>query len=154
MTTLRTRTRHCQSVSLKFSLETLFAAICSFSHACRIPTRLVGHIQSYSNMALASAPSTPNRTGAPAVRRSFTAPSKPLKAFNPLKEAEAQGAETLYAHSSGKIVSFSTSNRPLRHSSVGDTKSEFQDEPVGVLPWASITERTVAAGVSSPRRSS
>ena len=103
-------------------------------------------------MALASAPATPERTGAPhAFRRSFTAPPRAPRASLTLDGPEDQKAETLYSHPAGKIVSFSTSNRSVqRHSSISDTKSEFQDEPIGILPWASITERTIAAGELAP----
>ena len=100
-------------------------------------------------MALASAPSTPERGAAPyLVRRSFTAPIKSTRTSSPLREAAVAGAETLYVHPSGKIVSFSSNSSKLvrRHSSVSDTKSDFQDEVSGSLPWASITERTIAAG--------
>jgi len=99
-------------------------------------------------MALASAPSTPERgIAAPLIRRSFTAPIRSTKATNPIREAQADGAETLYAHHAGKIVSFTTSNNSARrHSSVSDGKSDLRQEPVGTLPWASSTERTIAAG--------
>ena len=100
-------------------------------------------------MALASAPSTPERPSGPSlIRRSFTAPIKSTRTSVQAREPDVQGAETLYAHPAGKIISFSTNSSKLsrRHSSVSDTKSDFQDEQVGSLPWASITERTVAAG--------
>ena len=100
-------------------------------------------------MALASAPSTPERgSTAYLFRRSFTAPTRSTKTTLPAREADAQSAETLYAHPAGKIVSFSTNTSKFaqRHSSVSDTKSDFQDEPTGSLPWASMTERTIAAG--------
>ena len=98
-------------------------------------------------MALASAPSTPERT-VPPIRRSFTAPIKSFRSDIPISEEEVEGAETLYAHSACKIVSFNTSNSLLRrHSSVSDGRIEFGEEPVGTLPWASTTERTIAAGM-------
>ncbi len=86
----------------------------------------------------------------PAFRRSFTVPTKsvasPRSSPGAGEEVEA-AAETLYAHSAGKIVSF---NPPIsgtrRHSSVEQGYSALQDEPVGTLPWASATERTLAAG--------
>ena len=101
-------------------------------------------------MALASAPSTPKRGAqTPLVRRAFTAPIKPATPPSPLQEAEAEtkGAETLYAHNAAKIISFTISNRSgYRHSSVSDGRSEFGEAEAGSLPWASLTERTVAAG--------
>ncbi|KAL8907832.1 MAG: hypothetical protein Q9207_001155 [Kuettlingeria erythrocarpa] len=86
----------------------------------------------------------------PAFRRSFTVPTKsaasPKSSPGAAEEVEA-AAETLYAHNAGKIVSF---NPPIsgtrRHSSVEQGYSALQDEPVGTLPWASATERTLAAG--------
>ena len=100
-------------------------------------------------MALASAPSTPQRGAAPfPFQRSFTAPARSYKTNLPAQEASIQGAETLYAHPAGKIVSFDSNASKLnrRHSSISDTKSDFQDNPSGSLPWASVTERTIAAG--------
>lgn len=100
-------------------------------------------------MALASAPSTPQRGSAPYLfHRSFTAPTRSTKTSLPPRDAGVQGAETLFAHPAGKIVSFSSNASKLtrRHSSVSDTKSDFQDDPIGTLPWASTTERTIAAG--------
>ncbi|KAI4130275.1 MAG: hypothetical protein LQ338_001813 [Usnochroma carphineum] len=95
-------------------------------------------------------PSTPDRSRAPpAFRRSFTVPrtaNASLKQSPPIREAVEEEAETLYAHNAGKIVSF---NPPItgtrRHSSVEQGYSALQDEPVGILPWASTTERTLAA---------
>ena len=100
-------------------------------------------------MALASAPSTPERASGPYLfRRSFTAPTKSSRTNATIREADPQGAETLYTHPAGKIVAFSVNPNKFtqRHSSVSDTRSDFQDEQAGSLPWASVTERTVAAG--------
>lgn len=98
-------------------------------------------------MALASAPSTPERMVTPhAIRRSFTAPTKLSLPTIRSPEANIDGAETLYSHGAAKIVSFNTSNDfGRRHSSVSNGRAEFQ-ESVGTLPWASTTERTIAAG--------
>ncbi len=81
-------------------------------------------------------------------RRSFTAPTKSTRTAITARETNPQGAETLYAHPAGKIVAFSVNPNKItqRHSSVSDTRSDFQDEQAGSLPWASVTERTVAAG--------
>lgn len=87
----------------------------------------------------------------PAFRPSFAVPTKsagsPKLSSPSAGEAVEEAAETLYAHNAGKIVSF---NPPIsgtrRHSSVEQGYSALQDEPVGTLPWASATERTLAAG--------
>ncbi|KAL8785740.1 MAG: hypothetical protein Q9213_003207 [Squamulea squamosa] len=88
-------------------------------------------------------PPTPDQP--PTIRRLFTAP---LPRTSPsTKDISDEDAETLYAHNAGKIVSFSppiTGTR--RHSSVEQGHVALQDEPIGTLPWASATERTIAAG--------
>ncbi|KAL9000867.1 MAG: hypothetical protein Q9169_000622 [Polycauliona sp. 2 TL-2023] len=91
----------------------------------------------------------PPRTGTadqpPAIRRLFTAPS-PKTSPSPRDVAE-EAAETLYAHHAGRIVSFSPPiSGTRRHSSVEHGHVVLQDEPAGTLPWASATERTIAAG--------
>ncbi|CAD6569134.1 MAG: hypothetical protein ASARMPREDX12_002215 [Alectoria sarmentosa] len=98
-------------------------------------------------MALASAPSTPERaTPPPFIRRSFTAPIRPSRSI-PVSEETVDGAETLYAHGAGKIVSFNNlTSLARRHSSISNGRAELQEEPVGTLPWFSTTERTLAAG--------
>ena len=101
-----------------------------------------------SMMALASAPSTPERVlPSHPIRRSFTAPIKSSKASLPISAGHVDGAETLYAHDAVKIISFTHSNDAARrHSSVSNGRAEFQEESAGSLPWASATERTIAAG--------
>ncbi|KAL8941649.1 MAG: hypothetical protein Q9216_002111 [Gyalolechia sp. 2 TL-2023] len=96
-------------------------------------------------------PSTPDRSQAlPAFHRSFTAPSRSgdsPRSSPSTRQAVEEEAETLYAHNAGKIVSFNPPfNGTRRHSSVEQGYSALQDEPVGTLPWASPTERTIAAG--------
>ena len=96
-------------------------------------------------------PPTPNHSHAlPSFRRAFTVPNTSNispRSSPTVHETVGEEAETLYAHNAGKIVSF---NPPIsgtrRHSSVEQGYSALQDEPVGTLPWASATERTVAAG--------
>ncbi|KAL8895494.1 MAG: hypothetical protein Q9192_003601 [Flavoplaca navasiana] len=81
----------------------------------------------------------------PAIRRLFTAPLP--KTSPSSRDIAEEGAETLYAHNAGRIVSFSppiTGTR--RHSSLEQGHVALQDEPVGTLPWTSPTERTIAAG--------
>ncbi|KAL8684048.1 MAG: hypothetical protein Q9186_000078 [Xanthomendoza sp. 1 TL-2023] len=95
-------------------------------------------------------PLTPTPDQPPTIRRSFTTPtrsSRTPRASPTTREIAEEEAETLYAHNAGKIVSFNppyTGTR--RHSSVEQAHSAIQDEPVGTLPWASATERTIAAG--------
>lgn len=96
-------------------------------------------------------PSTPDRPQAPpAFHRSFTVPSRAFdspRSSPTARQAVEEEAETLYAHNAGKIVSFNPpSSGTRRHSSVEQGYSALQDEPVGTLPWASATERTMAAG--------
>ncbi|KAI9723743.1 MAG: hypothetical protein M1812_001043 [Candelaria pacifica] len=84
----------------------------------------------------------------PVMRRAFTLPTRLTEspnAANPTRR-EAEGIEILFAHSSGKIVSFSPNSSTSRpNSSSGHTNRDWEDA-VGTLPWASPTERTIAAG--------
>ena len=98
-------------------------------------------------MALASAPSTPEKANHPPfIRRSFTAPIRSPRSI-PFPEDTADGAETLYAHGACKIFSFSNPvSFARRHSSISNGRAELQEEPVGTMPWFSTTERTLAAG--------
>ncbi len=103
-------------------------------------------------MEIASAPTTPESSGSPHVlRRSFTAPIRSTgfsKLTEPFRETEGEGAETLFTHNAGRIVSFTTyPSVARRHSSLGHGILD-QEEPVGSLPWASTTERTIAAGIT------
>ncbi|KAL8740451.1 MAG: hypothetical protein Q9184_008490, partial [Pyrenodesmia sp. 2 TL-2023] len=87
----------------------------------------------------------------PVFRRSFALPTKsaasPKLSSTSVGEAVEEAAETLYAHNAGKIVSFNPAIGGIRrHSSVEQGYSALQEEPVGTLPWASSTERTLAAG--------
>ncbi|KAL8738004.1 MAG: hypothetical protein Q9181_001143 [Wetmoreana brouardii] len=100
-------------------------------------------------------PLAPDNTHAPpAFRRSITVPTRLTespKSSPSSRDGIATSAETLYAHSAGRIVSFHppvTGTR--RHSSVDQGHSALQDEPVGTLPWASTTERTIAAVLEVP----
>lgn len=106
------------------------------------------HLIDIQAMALASAPSTPDRAPQPpAIRRSFTAPIKSSRSRFPISEEAAEDTENLFAYNACKIVSFNTSsNYATKHSSVSDGRAESQDEPVGTLPWRTTTERTIAAG--------
>ena len=104
-------------------------------------------------MASTTAPATPENVAPPmpSMRRAFTVPTKltdHIRARGLTHEAEEQEAETLFAHSSARIVSFSPllTTSKLR-SSPGRGRAEHDDEPIGTLPWASSTERTIAAGL-------
>jgi len=99
-------------------------------------------------MEIATAPSTPdNAKSPPIIRRAFTAPTRLAgypRVSIPIREAQAQGAETLFVQDRCRIVSFSCGVKRPRSS--GNNHNDTLDEPVGVLPWASLTERTIAAG--------
>lgn len=102
-------------------------------------------------MEIASAPTTPENSGSPHVlRRSFTAPIRSTgfsKVTEPFRETEGEGAETLFTHSAGRIVSFNAYPSVVRRrSNLGHGILDKQEEPVGSLPWVSTTERTIAAG--------
>ena len=102
-------------------------------------------------MEIVSAPTTPESSGSPhLLRRSFTAPIRSTgfpRATEPLRDTGGQRVETLYTHPTGRIVSFEAyPSATRRHSSLGYGRLDQQDEPVGTLPWASTTERTIAAG--------
>lgn len=93
----------------------------------------------------------------PAFRRSATDPTRlnnsPRLPPTPASRETAGGLpETLYIHNAARIVSFTP---PFigarRHSSFNQGHSALQDEPVGTLPWASATERTIAAGMEIHR---
>ncbi|KAF4554692.1 Hypothetical protein D9617_4g004470 [Elsinoe fawcettii] len=86
--------------------------------------------------------STTNPISRMAVRRSVTVPSKlqvKTDAQLPAEIGDSKGVETIYAHPSAKVVSFTaapiTSNRRI---SEGDAS--------GTLSWRTPTERTVATG--------
>ena len=97
-------------------------------------------------MALASAPTTPERSvQAPIVRRAFTAPIKSSKRPVQTGEGPSGDGETLFAHEAAKIVSFSVASPSSRFSV---QSGDVAEEGAGSLPWASHTERTVAAGMS------
>ncbi|KAI4288079.1 MAG: hypothetical protein L6R35_002655 [Caloplaca aegaea] len=103
-------------------------------------------------MNILSPATTDHSQTSPLFRRSFTVPTASNaspRSPPSIREAVEEEAETLYAHHAGKIVSF---NPPIsgtrRHSSVEQGYSALHDEPVGTLPWASATERTLAAAKS------
>ncbi|KAF2770359.1 hypothetical protein EJ03DRAFT_326491 [Teratosphaeria nubilosa] len=91
-------------------------------------------------------PSTPcAKSQRTAVNRSFTVPAKlstPSRSGPTAEIGAAEGIETLYVHPSANVVKFTTSG-PWSRSS-GDRPGSQNGG--GTLPWASLTERTMAAG--------
>ncbi|KAK5138078.1 hypothetical protein LTR08_005876 [Meristemomyces frigidus] len=98
-----------------------------------------------------AAPATPENEKLPrrvAMNRSFTLPPKLANHSKVAEIGAADGIETLYVHPSASIIKFTiyghgSTSRP--GSSAGPPRASSQ-QPSGTLPWASITERTVAAG--------
>ena len=99
-------------------------------------------------MDIATAPSTPdNAKSPPVIRRAFTAPTKLAgypRESTITREAQTQSTETLFAQDRCRIISFSCGAKRPKGS--GSGYNDRSDGPVGVLPWASLTERTIAAG--------
>ncbi|MCJ1391956.1 hypothetical protein MMC18_004823 [Xylographa bjoerkii] len=104
-------------------------------------------------MALSIAgPATPS----PLLRRSFTLPSRLANAQKPDsygKAGDSDTIETLFAHPSSRIVSFSPSHSYTKPRSNSHARVDQEDGPIGTLPWASHAERTIAAGPISVYRS-
>jgi hypothetical protein len=85
----------------------------------------------------------------PVIRRSFTLPptlSDAARSRGSGRNSPDPSVETLFVHHAGKIVAFSPSLGYARSRSASLAASTPEDEPVGTLPWASKTERTIAAG--------
>lgn len=105
-------------------------------------------------MASITAPTTPENAAppVPSMRRAFTVPPKltgDIRSRVLTEEKEEQRAETLFAHSSARIVSFTSLSTPSRlGSSSGRGRGQLEDESMGTLPWASSTEITIAAGTA------
>ncbi|CAK4032155.1 hypothetical protein DOTSEDRAFT_72910 [Lecanosticta acicola] len=95
-----------------------------------------------------TAPSTPKSTPRKAaLTRSFTLPSKVATTSRTAPSAEigaAEGIETLHVHPNGKVVKFTTSATSRPGSSTGIPSPGGQH--AGTLPWATLTEQTLAAG--------
>jgi hypothetical protein len=98
-------------------------------------------------MATTPSPTTPMRSSG--LHRSFTLPTNlgdthrsPTTPTSP----DPKTIETLFEHPNGKIVSFSPP-LPLGGSRASLSPIGTEDELIGVLPWASHTERTIAAGL-------
>ncbi|KAI9787713.1 MAG: hypothetical protein M1839_000244 [Geoglossum umbratile] len=85
---------------------------------------------------------------AAAMRRSFTLPAKFTESRGARTANYAAGVgseELLFSHDSTKIVAFSPStySAPI---SGNAARADTEEDKAGVLPWASPTERTIAAG--------
>ena len=96
-----------------------------------------------------TAPSTPNQH--PVIHRSFTLPPRLSGIPRPRIDEKVPGpdaVETLFAHHAGKIVTFNAygaSSPPRSGSSVTDIIED--NKLAGILPWATHSERTIAAGI-------
>ncbi|KAF2106312.1 inheritance of peroxisomes protein 1-domain-containing protein [Lophiotrema nucula] len=91
---------------------------------------------------------TPERAAAnPSFRRSFTLPARianrPSSTSTPTSGSD--GIETLFTHTSSKIVSFTAANS-TRQASPSRRHHDVPDSP-SFIPWRSPAERTLAVGV-------
>lgn len=98
-----------------------------------------------------TAPTTPENTlRKTPLTRSFTLPSKVATTSRTAPSAEigaAEGIETLYVHPNGKIVKFTTSLPSRPGSSAGTPSPSASGQQVpATLPWATLTEQTLANG--------
>ncbi|MCJ1323044.1 hypothetical protein MMC15_008395 [Xylographa vitiligo] len=97
-------------------------------------------------------PATPS----PLLRRSSTLPPRLANG----QQTQSYGTsvdkdtiETLFVHPSSKIVTFSPTHNYVKPRSNSHARVNQEDGPIGVLPWASHAERTIAAGHISVYRS-
>ncbi|EME41963.1 hypothetical protein DOTSEDRAFT_72910 [Dothistroma septosporum NZE10] len=97
-----------------------------------------------------TAPKTPEQTPRKfALNRSFTLPSKIATTSRATPTAEigaAEGIETLYTHANAKVIKFTTSGTSRPGSSAGTPSPGGAQGQQGTLPWATLTEQTLAAG--------
>jgi len=101
-----------------------------------IITNYVPIVQSrHETMATMTEPTRPSTTS----RRSFTLPSRLPTTGGEHPETDATGAETLFAHSAARVVSFSASKI------VGPAQDKQDASP---LPWASRSERVISLGTA------
>lgn len=86
----------------------------------------------------------------PGFRRSYTVPTKLIDSTNRASKgplAATDDVETLFTHTAAKVVSFSAPFTGSRQGpSSGRRASGTEKELIGTLPWATSTERTIAAG--------
>ncbi|KAF1988809.1 hypothetical protein K402DRAFT_373138 [Aulographum hederae CBS 113979] len=101
-------------------------------------------------MTAMSPPSTPERGLHPGMRRSFTLPIQANyspKSPPGSSSATPDSVESLFSTALAKVVSFSSSTTSSRPSSSSGRGTVDPDKDlIGTLPWASATERTIAAG--------
>ncbi|KAM3413934.1 hypothetical protein BST61_g10605 [Cercospora zeina] len=82
-------------------------------------------------------PEQPTRNAA--FNRSFSAASASKRASPAIDIGATEGVETLFTHSMSKIVKFTSSTTARPSSNAGGSQN-------GSLPWATSTEKTMAAG--------
>ncbi|KAF7190650.1 hypothetical protein HII31_07809 [Pseudocercospora fuligena] len=91
-------------------------------------------------MSSTAPPTTPARKNT--VTRSFTIPTAKRAASTGAAIGETEGVETLFVHPNTKVIRFTSSSRP--GSSAGTPSPGGRGQ--GTLPWATNTEKTMAAG--------
>ncbi|KXT04099.1 hypothetical protein AC578_4910 [Pseudocercospora eumusae] len=91
-------------------------------------------------MSSTAPPTTPARKNP--VTRSFTSPTAKRAASTGAAIGETEGVDTLFVHPNAKVIRFTSSSRP---GSSADTPSPG-GKGQGTLPWATTTEKTMAAG--------
>ncbi|EME80977.1 uncharacterized protein MYCFIDRAFT_76923 [Pseudocercospora fijiensis CIRAD86] len=91
-------------------------------------------------MSSTAPPTTPARQNT--VMRSFTSPTANRAASTGAAIGETEGVETLFVHANTKVIRFTSSSPP--GSSAGTPSPGGRAQ--GTLPWATNTEKTMAAG--------
>ncbi|KXT11404.1 hypothetical protein AC579_216 [Pseudocercospora musae] len=91
-------------------------------------------------MSSTAPPTTPVRKNP--VTRSFTNPTASRASSTGAAIGETEGVETLFVHPNTKVIRFTSSSRP--GSSAGTPSPGGKGQ--GTLPWATNTEKTMAAG--------
>ena len=108
---------------------------------------------SLSEMTSLTAPSTPFPAVTPCVskRRSFTLPvKKSVSLEGSPRVSDTSLVETLFYHRSGKVVSFTVPASIIKPTfNLGRDIRDTSNEIIGTLPWATSTERTLAAGAKT-----
>ncbi|KAF2000558.1 hypothetical protein P154DRAFT_522459 [Amniculicola lignicola CBS 123094] len=85
----------------------------------------------------------------PPLRRSFTVPAKISErpSSSPASSDSANGIETLFTHTSTKIVSFTASSPSTPSAAARQAGGDAATAIADSIPWKSATERTLAVGV-------
>ncbi|KAF2661695.1 hypothetical protein K491DRAFT_710536 [Lophiostoma macrostomum CBS 122681] len=89
----------------------------------------------------------PPASSNPGIRRSFTLPAKTTNRPRPSAPASSDGIETLFTHTSTKIVSFNASSPKKTASPSRRRGGDSASDAPNTIPWTSSTERTLAVGV-------